>query len=80
VSQAADFKEQLNEHLRELHLPAIRRCFEDRARHAERETLSYEQYLHELAELECQERRENRIAGCCRRRGCRWKKRWPTSM
>jgi hypothetical protein len=27
-TQAADFKEQLNEHLRELHLPAIRHCFE----------------------------------------------------
>ncbi|HET7872685.1 MAG TPA: ATP-binding protein, partial [Terriglobales bacterium] len=59
---SVDFKEQLTEHLRELHLPTIRRCFEDRARHAERETLSYEWYLHELAELECQERRENRIA------------------
>jgi DNA replication protein DnaC len=59
---AADFKEQLNEHLRELHLPAVRRCFEEKARQAERETLSYERYLHELAEVECQERRENRIA------------------
>ena len=67
---SVDFKERLTEHLRELHLPTIRRCFEDKARHAERETLSYERYLHELAELECQERRENRIAqlhGACYR-------------
>lgn len=52
---------RVTELLRELHLPAMRRCFEDKARHAERETLSYEQYLLELVEQECQERRENRI-------------------
>ena len=62
MSPAGDFKDQLNEYLRELHLPTVRRLFEEKARHAERETLSYERYLHELAELECQERRENRIA------------------
>jgi len=62
VSAPTDFKHPLNEHLRELHLPAIRRCFEEKARQAERETLSYERYLFELAGLECQERRENRIA------------------
>jgi len=48
-------------YLRELHLPAIRECFEDKARQAERETLGYEQYLLELAERECQERRAHRI-------------------
>jgi DNA replication protein DnaC len=62
MSQAADIKDRLSEHLRELHLPTIRSCYEDKARHAERETLSYEQYLFEVAELECQARRENRIA------------------
>ena len=55
-------KKELTEYLQELHLPAIRRCFEDQARQAERETLSYEQYLLELVERECQERREHRIA------------------
>jgi DNA replication protein DnaC len=55
-------KEELTGHLRELHLPTIRRCFEERARQAERETLSYEQYLLGVVELEIQERRENRIA------------------
>jgi DNA replication protein DnaC len=54
-------KTDLTEYLRELHLPAIRTCFEEKARQAERETLSYEQYLLDLAERECQERRENRI-------------------
>jgi DNA replication protein DnaC len=56
-----DVKAELTSHLRELHLPTVRRCFEEKARQAERETLSYEQYLLELAGLEIQERRENRI-------------------
>ena len=62
MSAAPDVKSQLTEYLRDLHLPAVRRCFEEKARQAERETLSYEQYLLELAEREVQERRENRIA------------------
>lgn len=53
---------ELTGYLRELQLPAIERCFEEKARQAERETLSYEQYLLELAERECQQRRANRIA------------------
>ncbi len=57
----SNVKQELTEYLRELQLPAIRRCFEEKARSAERETLSYEQYLRELAEQECQERRQNRI-------------------
>ena len=56
-----EWKEPLPEYLRELHLPAIRRCFEEKARQAERETLGYEQYLLELVERECQERRASRI-------------------
>lgn len=62
MNPPADTKAQLTEYLRELHLPAIRQCFEEKARQAERETLSYERYLLELAERECQGRRENRIA------------------
>src|SRR6202162_3480175 len=62
MNAARNVKTDLTEYLLELHLPAIRRCFEEQARQAERETLSYEQYLLELAERECQERRENRIA------------------
>ena len=45
---------------RDLRLPAVRRCFEEKARHAEGETLSYERYLFELIDLECQERRQHR--------------------
>ena len=62
MSQAADLKARLSEHLRELHLPTIRSSYEDKARQAERETLGYEQYLFEVMELECQARRENRVA------------------
>jgi DNA replication protein DnaC len=62
VSTTINVKEELTGYLRELHLPTIRRCFEERARQAERETLSYEQYLLGVVELEIQERRENRIA------------------
>src|SRR5438309_3533078 len=61
MTASGDVKADLTEYLRELHLPAIRQCFEEKARQAERETLSYEQYLLDLAERECQERRENRI-------------------
>lgn len=62
MNTPGDIKKDLNEYLRELHLPVIRRCLEDMARQAERETLSYEAYLLGLVERECQERRERRIA------------------
>jgi DNA replication protein DnaC len=48
-------------HLRELHLPTFRECFEEAAGRAQQETLSYEQYLLELAQRECEVRRANRI-------------------
>ena len=47
-------------YLRELHLPTFRECFEELARRAVQETASYEQYLLELAERECQVRRAKR--------------------
>jgi DNA replication protein DnaC len=61
MSKPRDLKKELSEYLRELHLPAMVRCFEEKARQAERETLGYEQYLLDLVERECQERREHRI-------------------
>jgi hypothetical protein len=48
-------------YLKELHVPTIRECYEDIARMAEQESLSYERYLLELAERECEARRERRI-------------------
>jgi DNA replication protein DnaC len=61
MSQPRNIGAELNEYLKELHLPAIRRVFEENARRATQETLSYEQFLLELVERECQERRAHRI-------------------
>ena len=47
--------------MKELHLPTFRESYEPLARRAEQETLSYEQYLLELSQRECQVRRANRI-------------------
>jgi DNA replication protein DnaC len=62
VVTSKDVKRTLVGHLRELHLPTFRECFEAAAGHALQETLSYEQYLLELAGRECEVRRVNRIA------------------
>lgn len=61
MSQPRNVSAELNEYLKELHLPAIRRVFEENVRRATQETLSYEQFLLELVERECQERRAHRI-------------------
>jgi len=61
MSGAGQVRTTLVESLKELHLPAMRACFEETARRAEKETLSYEQYLLELAERECEQRRQSRI-------------------
>ena len=62
MSAAANVKVELTQNLKSLHLPTIRQCYEEVAREAERETLSYERYLHELVQRECEERQENRTA------------------
>jgi DNA replication protein DnaC len=62
MSAGAPVRAALVDNLTELHLPAMRGCFEESARRAEKETLSYEQYLLELTERECEMRDQNRIA------------------
>ena len=64
-----DVKGTLTGCLRELHLPTIRASFEELARRAEQETLSYEQYLLELSQRECQARQANRIERLLRQSG-----------
>ena len=54
-------KAELTQFLKELHLPAVRECYEEHAEIARAESLSYEQYLNGLMEYECQVRREKRI-------------------
>jgi len=56
-----DVKATLTESLRELHLLAFLEQFEQLARRAQQETLSYEQYLLELVRGESERRRTNRI-------------------
>lgn len=54
-------KERLESQLRELHLPSFRASYEELARQAETETLSYERYLLNLSDQECQERGRRKI-------------------
>ena len=53
---------QLTEQFRELRLPMFREHFESLAERALREDMSHPEYLAELTDLECQARRESRIA------------------
>lgn len=57
-----DIHEQIVELLKQLHMPTVRSCYEQIADQARNESLSYEQYLFELLQLECDMRRQNRIA------------------
>ena len=61
MSAMADVRPALIEHLKDLHLPTVRQCYEETARRAEQQTLSYEQYLLELISRECEERRKTRV-------------------
>ena len=53
---------RLTHSLKELHLPAIRECYPEQSEAARAESLSYEQYLLGLVDVECEARREKRIA------------------
>jgi hypothetical protein len=54
-------KAALTAGLTELRLPTVRHCYEETARLAERETLSYERYLLQLVTRECEDRQRKRI-------------------
>jgi DNA replication protein DnaC len=56
-----DRKETLESYLKELSLPTFRASYEELARQAQQEGLSFEQYLLELAQRECQERHHKRV-------------------
>lgn len=62
MSAAGKEKGDLIRCLKELHLPAIRACYEEQADAARRESLSYERYLQQIMEQECDVRRQNRVA------------------
>ena len=60
--EITDVKEALTTGLTELRLPTVRHCYEETARLAERETLSYERYLLQLVTRECEDRQRKRAA------------------
>jgi DNA replication protein DnaC len=70
-------KETLAAYLKELHLPTIRASYEELARQAQQEGLSYERYLLELAQREVQERRAKRIERLLRQSQLPLDKSWP---
>src|SRR4051794_16752946 len=78
MAKDQDLKEQLTVYLKELHLPAFRTSYEELARQAQQEGLSFEQYLLGLAERECQERRNNRIGRLLRQSRVALEKSWQT--
>jgi DNA replication protein DnaC len=57
-----NLRKQLTELLKELHLPMFRQYHAEYAIKATNEGFSYEQYLLELAQIECEVRRANKIA------------------
>ena len=61
MSAAIEVRPALMGHLKELRLPTVRECYEETARRAERETLSYERYLLEVITRECEQRRKVRV-------------------
>src|SRR5258707_1023038 len=61
ITRPTDVHKSLIDCLRELHLPTIRRDYESAAQRARQESLSYESYLLDLAEQECESRRSSRV-------------------
>jgi DNA replication protein DnaC len=72
-----DGKELLASYLKELHLPAFRSSYEELARQAQQEGLSFEQYLLSLAQRECQERRHKRVERLLHESRLPLEKSWP---
>ena len=56
-----ELRSRLEGHLKELHLPTVRACYEEVAQQAQQESLGYEHYLLEVIEQECQVRQQRRI-------------------
>lgn len=69
--------DRLKEYLKELHLPTMRTSYEELARQAQQEALSYEHYLLELAQREVQQRRSKRIERLLRQSELPLDKSWP---
>ncbi len=61
MKETPNIHKELQNRLKELHLPTIRSDYEKAARSAENESMSYESYLNDLAQRECDVRRQKRI-------------------
>jgi DNA replication protein DnaC len=61
MEESKEAKKMLEAYLKELRLEAIRSDYEEMARQAQQESLSFEEYLLALAQRECQERRNKRV-------------------
>src|ERR1700727_680031 len=77
MEKSKDVKDLLAGYLKELHLPAFRSSYEELARQAQQEGLSFEQYLLELAQRECQERGNKRVARLLHDSRLPLEKSWP---
>ena len=53
---------ELDQHLKELHLPTMRQCYGEQATVATHDSWTYEHYLHDVVALEVDARRQHRIA------------------
>jgi len=61
TTKTKDVKATLDEHLRDLRMPAIREGYESAARRAAKNDLGYEEYLLDLVDQESQMREQTRI-------------------
>jgi DNA replication protein DnaC len=61
MHREAERADGLAQCLKDLHLPTVRRCYQDEAITARRDNWEYETYLYELAQRECEDRWNNRI-------------------
>lgn len=52
---------QTADYLKQLHMPAARRCYEQLAEKARNDSWGYEQYLQQVVKQECESRWQNRI-------------------
>ncbi len=55
-------QEQIIANLKQLHMPTVRRSYEEIAGQARADSWSYEQYLLELSNIECETRWQNRVS------------------
>ena len=53
---------QTADYLKQLHMPAARRCYEQLAEKARNDAWGYEQYLQQVVKQECEARWQNRVA------------------